>query len=106
MSNADVSEELNQQREHQLTVLRLRRKAAMLWLVLAMACVSLVSAAAISWPLLEQKGFTWVLGLFVLAGAGFVYVISAVDKTSKSLWPRDLRHIADAMKSPMPRRKG
>ena len=103
MNDTDAADELL---KHQVTVLRAHRKAMILWLVLAMACVSLVLAAAISWPLLEQNGFTWVLGLFVLAGAGFIYVISAVDKSSKSLWPRDLRHIADAMKSPMQRRKG
>lgn len=101
MNNADVADDL---RQHQLTVLRARRRALILWLVLAVACVSLALAAAICWPLLEQNNLTWALNLFVLAGAGFVYVISAVDKNSKSLWPRDIRHIADAMKSPMPRR--
>ncbi len=49
MNDTDAADELL---KHQLTVLRARRKAMILWLVLAMACASLVLAAAISWPLL------------------------------------------------------
>lgn len=103
MTSVDLTDDL---RQHHLSVLRARRRAMILWLVLAMACVSLGSAALISWPLLVQNGLAWALGLFALSGAGFIYVVSAVDRSSKSLWPRDIRHVAEALKAPTPSCKG
>lgn len=89
--------------QHQLGVLRTRRKALRLWLVLAIACVSAAIAVSILLPLLERDGLTWVLGLFVLSIAGFIYVIHHVDRTSKALWPSGRGDIAGAVKSTSPR---
>ncbi|WP_421793587.1 hypothetical protein [Hydrocarboniphaga effusa] len=99
MSEADVAHDLHQ---HHLAAARVRRKALLLWLVLLVACASLVVAAAVCSSQLQSKGQLWVLGLFALAGTGFIYVISAVDKGSRTLWPRGLTQFAHVLKPTTP----
>tara|TARA_R110000822_G_scaffold56144_15_gene142104 strand:- start:41114 stop:41425 length:312 start_codon:yes stop_codon:yes gene_type:complete len=91
--------------QHQLKVLRARRKAITLWLVLSLACLLSAVAAATSFPVLERNGIAWVLILFALAGAAFIYVIQALDRSSKALWPSSPGDLAAAAKSTAPRNR-
>lgn len=90
-------------REHHEKNLRSRRKAITQWAILLAAFASLAAAAVICAPALAERGQLWVLGLFVVAGCGFVYVLSSVDHDSRALWPTGINHFTAAIKSTSPR---